>query len=97
MQEEESNDDVEPTKPDIGAARQDIRRQNHSIQSTRERPGNLLPQLNPHSDAKVKRALNRPPNIPQTPVKSTRARPLKAIQVEESKENDKLGDPAVSS
>lgn len=95
--EESNNDDVEPTKPDTGPTRQDIRRNNHSIQSTRERPGNLLPQLVLNSDAKVKRVLNRPPNIPSTPIKSTRARPLNAVKMEESKENDKLRDPAVAS
>lgn len=43
LDDDESNDDVEPTRPDPGPARQEGRRQNHSIQSTRERPGNLLP------------------------------------------------------
>ena len=48
-----------------------------------------------NSDVKVKRALNRPPNIPPTPVKSSRPRPLKAARLEESKENEEHRDPAL--
>lgn len=50
----------------------------------------MLPQLTPHYQDSHRKAppSSRPPNIPQTPVKTSRPRPLKAAHLEEGKETE---------